>query len=80
MAYPRARNLNSELVEGMSDGSFKKVIQNRGGEVELDTARTRDALADVWHGIHEMNPKALPDGTVANTPCYVPTKQAQISV
>lgn len=77
MAYAPHRSQNKELEEGMTDATYKKVVQNRGGFPEAITAETRRQLDDVWHGIHEIQPKITPDGLVADTPNYVPTEPAR---
>lgn len=73
MAYAQSRSMNAELNEGLTDGKYKKVINNRGGVVEGTTQRARTDLLDVWHGIHEEPIKVRPDGVAARTPNYVAT-------
>jgi hypothetical protein len=80
MAYPRARSCCAELDAGMTDGMYKKVIMDRGGEVELLTPASRQQLEDVWHGIHEAPKMMLPDGRVCTDPYYVSMPGSQISV
>jgi hypothetical protein len=65
--------MNADLREGMTDGSYKKVVRNRGGVVEHGFVDSRRDLADVWFGIHEDVSKHLPDGRNAVTPNYIPT-------
>ena len=77
MALPPLRNMNAELVEGATDGSFNNVIQNRGGSVEPSTYQIRQVLDDVYYGIHETNPKDIPGmAGYRPTPNYVPTAVA----
>lgn len=66
----RQGNLRGELAEGATDGSYKKVIRDRGGVVEDTTFQQRQDMADVWYGIHETPVKELGDGTSAATPNY----------
>jgi hypothetical protein len=74
MALPPLRNMNAELVEGATDGGYKKVTQNRGGMVESTTYASRQQLDDLWYGIHEDNPKTIPGMAGSRpTPNYVPT-------
>lgn len=73
MVYPLSRSMNADLAEGMTDGSHKKVIRDRGGNVEPTTYRQRADLYDVWYGIHEELNKPLGDGRVRDTPNYVHT-------
>jgi hypothetical protein len=69
--------MNADLHEGMSDGMYKKVAMNRGGIVEQTTHDMREPLRDVWYGVHECQPKMLPDGTRQATPNYVARKDAE---
>lgn len=82
MVYPASRSMNADLEEGMSDGKYKKIIENRGGIVEKQLAYDcREDLCDVFYGIHEAKRKALPDGTYCeDTPDYVANKEPQIGV
>lgn len=73
MVYPVSRSMNADLAEGMTDGTYKKVIQNRGGKVEGSTAQSRASLDDNWYGIHEKQIKTSPDGLSHPTPNYVAT-------
>jgi hypothetical protein len=76
MAVNTSRNMNAELIEGATDGRYKKVVNNRGGVVEPSTYANRDELDDVWFGIHETQPKDVP-GMVGYypSPNYVPTRE-----
>lgn len=65
------RSQNAELAEGMSDGSYKKIVTDRGGQVDSATFEARRDLADVHFGIHEARVKHLGDGSVHVTPDYV---------
>lgn len=76
MAYPTTRSMNADLVEGMTDGKFKKVVQNRG-QAERTTYQDRKALSDVYYGIHEVPVKTLPDGRTVRTPGFIPTPAVQ---
>lgn len=76
MALPPLRSLNGDLIEGATDGSYKKGVNNRGGQVEPTTYAKRDELDDVWYGIHETQPKDVP-GMLGyhNSPHYVATRE-----
>jgi len=77
MALPPLRSMTAELVEGATDGSYKKVIQNRGGNVEPNTYQSRQILDDVYYGIHETNPKDVPGmAGYRSTPNFVQTAEA----
>jgi hypothetical protein len=66
----RQGNMRGEFVEGATDGSYKKVVRDRGGQVESTTFQQRQDLADVWYGIHEQAVKQVGDGTSGSTPNY----------
>lgn len=74
--YGPTRSMSGELAEGMTDGTYKKVINGRGGFVETTTEANREHLYDIWYGFHEIQTKELPDGTCRATPGYVPTAPA----
>ena len=71
MAYPRLRSCNNELDQGMTDGSYKMVVKDRGGVVEPLTYENRRDLTDGWYGIHEAPVKMTPDGMRVRTPYCV---------
>lgn len=75
MAVNMSRSMNSDLAEGMSDGSYKKVVMDRGGVVEPGTYDSRRDLSDLFHGIHEAPNKTLGDGTSHTTPNFGETPQ-----
>lgn len=76
MAYPKTRSANAELHEGMTDGTYRKVVMDRGGVVESLTYEARKDLSDAWSGIHEKADKVLPDGRMCRTPYAVSTPEA----
>lgn len=80
MTYAHIRSMNRDLEEGMSDGKYKKVVQNRGGVVEGELrARTLRDLDDIWYGFHETPAKALPDSTHTDqTHDFVATKKPEL--
>lgn len=78
MAYPMARSMNSELAQGLIDGKYKKVINDRGGVVEHTTQDSRVDLHDLYYGIHETPSKELPDGRAKTNPYYVPTRPVNL--
>ena len=73
MAYPRTRSVSRELHAGMTDGKYRKVIADRGGEVEHTFLANREALTDAFYGIHEAPSMVLPDGRVCSNPYAVST-------
>jgi hypothetical protein len=74
------RSMNRDLMEGMSDGKYQKVIQNRGGVVEKNLGYgTLEDLSDTYYGVHEAPIKHLPDGTLdKDSTMYVPTKPVEV--
>lgn len=70
MAVNTGRSQNAELAEGMSDGKYKKITQDRGGNASPETAENRRDLGP-YFGMHEKREKVLPDGTIHVTPDYV---------
>lgn len=58
------RSMNADLHEGMTDGKYKKIVQNRGGVVEnVLFYDNREDLSDTYYGIHEDADLHCPDGT-----------------
>lgn len=68
MSYAPERPLRLDLNAGLTDGTYKKGIQGRGGFPEHTTCETRDELADTWYGIHEAVVKTDPFGRPVTTP------------
>jgi hypothetical protein len=60
MAYAQARSCNADLEAGLTDGSYKKAVTNRGGVVESLTCENRREMSGAWHGFNETNPKMAP--------------------
>lgn len=73
MSYANPRSLTGDLNEGVTDGAYKKVVTDRGGQVESTTWHARSDLNDCWYGIHEDPLKHTPDGRPVTTPNYVGT-------
>ena len=61
MALPVTRSCTRELDEGITDGTFKKVVQNRGGLVEQGAWHSRKQLSTKLYGIVEAPRKVLAD-------------------
>lgn len=63
-----------EFDEGLTDGTFKKVVQNRGGLVEPGAWHSRAQLSVKLYGIVEKPRKVLPaSGLEVSTPYTMPT-------
>lgn len=77
MSYAASRNMTGELFEGLTDGSSKKVVRDRGGVVDQATINVRRDLFDTWYGIHEDPLKVDPFGRVVHTPGYQETRPLQ---
>jgi len=65
--------MNADLHIGATEGSFKKVIRDRGGFVEGTTYESRKPLNDTWYGIHETPSQMSGDGVVLPPRDYVET-------
>ena len=62
MAYAEPRSCNAELAQGMTDGEYKQVVKDRGGQVETGTWEHRKLLSTMVYGIVELDKKECPDG------------------
>lgn len=69
MAYPTARSRNANLMQGATDGAWKKANMNWCTDDTL-TAEIRRNMSGVWHGFNEVNPKITPDGRSVSTEHY----------
>lgn len=67
MAYPRTRSVNRELEAGATDGKYRKVVADRGGDVERTFAANREDLTSAFYGIHESRAMQVPGRP--NHPC-----------
>ena len=65
MAYPRSRSCNDELDAGATDGRYKKVIADRGGDVEHCFLGNRTSLTGAHYGIHEAETMEVPGKDVS---------------
>lgn len=73
MAVNTRRSMNGNLHEGATDQKYKKVVQDRGGEIDSLTYGERAQLDDLYYGIHEARVKVSPDGSAHATPDFVDT-------
>jgi hypothetical protein len=60
MAYARTRSVNRELEAGATDGKYRKVIADRGGDVERSFVANRTDLTGAFYGIHEAPVMEMP--------------------
>lgn len=77
MALPTLRSMNDSLVEGATDGKYKKQRPNssNGGMNDIDTNITRQSLNLLYYGIGEARMVEVPGrNTYTDNPCYRPNK------
>ena len=55
-----AGSVNAALRSGMTDGSYKQVVKDRGGLVEAATYDSRRCLSVPVYGVVELADKELP--------------------
>jgi len=81
MAKAPARSANTDLAMGMTDGTFKQVVKDRGGQVDTATWESRKQLSVALYGIVELPGKTCPDGVgPVRSPYAVDTPQPGILV
>ena len=61
MGRPVSRSVNRELAQGLTDGSYKQIVKDRGGIVESSTWEARKNLSRAIYGITEKPEKELGD-------------------
>lgn len=76
MGYAPQRSMSGNLQEGATDGTYKKIIRERGGFVENTTWEARKDLADVWYGMYEAPVKTNSSGQEVVTPNTVKTRRS----
>jgi hypothetical protein len=77
MAYPQLRSMNDSLVEGATDGKYKKRRPDTsGGLLNQDTTNTtRKALSLLYYGIGEAKMVEVPgQDSYRPNPCFTPNK------
>ena len=70
MAANRDRSMNGELLEGMCDGTYKRILMNRSNYPDPDhRLQKADRLALLraygGYGVEEATEKRTPDGRFA---------------
>lgn len=69
MTVNTSRSQNAELFEGMTDGTYKKLITDRGGFIDPLNPREKSLIAPQVYGlVGEVKQKILPDGRTKHTP------------
>jgi hypothetical protein len=54
------RSMNADMRQGVSDGSFKHLAPNRGGQVEMERPLARAAVFSPWrYDFEEAGSKEL---------------------
>jgi hypothetical protein len=48
-SHVNIRSMNQDLIEGSTDGTFKKDVRNRGGVVERLEADSLHQLSEMYH-------------------------------
>lgn len=61
MAVNESRSMNAELDEGRTDGTFYKLVRDRGGEVDPITVEWRELLHPWWYSTPQDVHKAHRD-------------------
>ena len=77
MAENRDRSMNAELIDGMVDGTYKRVIQNRSLYPDPDRRLERADKLMLNHGyggygIAEAPEKRTPDGRFTHDQGFIP--------
>lgn len=63
MSYAPERSRNGALTDGMTDGTYKKLVRDRGGFVETTTEESRFTLNHDTIAYQQTSPRFQPDGT-----------------
>jgi hypothetical protein len=77
MAYPPLRSMNNSLVEGATDGKYKKLRPNTDGGMmnQEATNTTRRSLSLLYYGIGEARMNEVPGrNTYVPNPSFTPNK------
>jgi hypothetical protein len=56
MAANTSRNMTTELYEGMTDGTYKKLDANRGGSVETINPQAKSDLPSYYEASEDASP------------------------
>lgn len=77
MSLPVTRSTRRELIEGITDGVYKKVVRDRGGLVETGFWDVRQQLSVKRYGIAESPTKVCPCDVEVVTPYTVDTRDPE---
>jgi hypothetical protein len=85
MAVYRDRSMNAELLEGMVDGTYKRVLRDRSNYPDPDRRVQRADRIDLNHGtggygVSEKPEKRTPDGRFAHDEGFVPPLFPEVTV
>lgn len=82
MAYPKLRSMNQDLIQGATDGKYKKIRPDSGGATiqdDMTTYDTRKYLNLPYYGVGEARTMEVP-GTnrIELKPDFHPNKFEQV--
>lgn len=85
MAENRDRSMNAELIDGMVDGTYKRVIRNRSNYKDPDRRLERADKIALFHGtggygVAEAPEKRTPDGRFSVDVGFVPPLYPEVTV
>jgi hypothetical protein len=85
MAENRDRSMNAELIDGMCDGTYKRVIRDRSLYPDPDRRLQRADRIDLFHGtggygVAEKPEKRTPDGRYSHSQGFVPPLFPEVTV
>jgi hypothetical protein len=85
MAENRDRSMNAELIDGMVDGTYKRVIRDRSNYQDPDRRLQRADKIALFHGtggygVAEAPEKRTPDGRYSRDQGFVPPLFPEVTV
>lgn len=85
MAENRDRSMNAELIDGMVDGTYKRVIRDRSNYPSPDARLQRADKLALFHGtggygVAEAPEKRTPDGRYSRDVGFVPPLFPEVTV
>lgn len=85
MAENRDRSMNAELIDGMVDGTYKRVLTGRSNYPDPDRRLQRADRLALFHGtggygIAEAPMKRTPDGRYSADQGFVPPLYPEVTV
>jgi hypothetical protein len=85
MSENRDRSMNAELIDGMCDGTYKRVIRDRSTYPDPDRRLQRADRIALFHGtggygVAEAPEKRTPDGRFSHDQGFVPPLFPEVTV